>query len=84
MQENRLILSEWLKFSIQLNCREETTRNSLLSFLQNLIQTTYNSFEDYKYLLKDKKFILNSKGEIDSAVIENGGFDLDMDDEEEN
>lgn len=36
-QENRLILSEWLKFSLQLNIQDETIRNDLSSLIFGFI-----------------------------------------------
>ena len=37
IHENRLIISEWLKFSLQLNYKEETTRNGLIHLMFNFI-----------------------------------------------
>ena len=78
-----MILSEWLKFSLQLNCLDETTRNNMISFLLNLVQNTASSFDDYEYLLKDKRFHLNNKGDIINDF-SNGETEMPFEEDEEN
>lgn len=82
MHENRLTLSEWLKFCYQLDLKDESIRNSLISMMFDYIQEMQNSFQDYKYLLKDRKFNLNMNGEIIENDLQD--LDLEMDGEEEN
>lgn len=50
--EQRPILTEWLKFSLQLNVDDVTTRNNLTNLLFRFIGETHHSFKDYEHLLK--------------------------------
>ena len=59
--ENRLILSEWLKFSLQLNFLDETIRNDLVNLIINFIGEIKHSFNDYKYHLMKRRMILGSE-----------------------
>ena len=60
-EDNRLILSEWVKFSLQINVEEVTTRNNLLHLLQDYIGQINHSFKDYQHLLAFKRQLLDDK-----------------------
>lgn len=62
---NRHILSEWLKFSLQVNYLDQTIRNNLLSLFYNFIGEIKHSFADYKHLLKiENSFQIEDEDEI--------------------
>ena len=44
---NRLIFSEWVKFSLQLPIEDEVTRRNLVSLMFELVGRVENSFRDY-------------------------------------
>ena len=62
--ENRLILSEWLKMSLQLNISDETTRNSICNILFNFIGQIQDSYKDYEHLLLNRRQRLDVGREI--------------------
>jgi hypothetical protein len=53
--ESRPMLGEWVKFSLQLAVREETTRRSLVSMIFRFIGKVEHSFADYEHLLRSRK-----------------------------
>ena len=60
----RLILSEWLKFSLQLNVDDVTTRSSLTNLLFRFVSETQHSFKDYEHLLARKRQLLDCHGDL--------------------
>ena len=54
-QQNRLILSEWLKFSLQLNVEDEDIKNAVVSLMFDFAGQLQHSFVDYQHLLKGKR-----------------------------
>lgn len=55
---DRPALAEWLKFSLQLNIEDETTRLNLTNFLFSFVAEIQHTFADYEHLLGNGKFIL--------------------------
>jgi hypothetical protein len=75
ISDNRLTLSEWLKFSYQLDRNDEQVKSSLIGMMINYVQEVQNSFQDYQHLLKGP-FNLDANGEVIDAHRDN--LDLEM------
>jgi hypothetical protein len=67
MQNARLILSEWIKFCLNLNIEDEDTRNTLIGLMFDFTSQIHHSYVDYKYLLKNKEMLIDSEGNIKNA-----------------
>lgn len=66
-------MSEWLKFSLQLNVDDVTTRSKLLNLLQGFVSEVWYSFRDYDHLLPRKMQLLDRQGNIlDDACKDDG------------
>ncbi|CDW89230.1 at hook motif family protein [Stylonychia lemnae] len=63
MMPDRLVFSEWLKFSLQLSIEDEITRRNLVSLMFNYIGKTRYSYLDYQYFLRHSRFILKDSDE---------------------
>lgn len=78
--ENRMILGEWMKFSLQLNYKDETIRNELINLMFSFVGQTFHTYEDYKYLLKGRRFHLGHfGGDDDGRAVVDGDGDEQMD-----
>ena len=63
-QYNRQILSEWIKFALQLNVEDEDIKNAIVSLMFDFAGQLQHSFVDYKHLLKGNKLIIDHDGNI--------------------
>ena len=61
--EDRHILSEWLKFSLQVNFLDQTIRNNLVSLIFSFIGEIKHSYRDYRHLLKFENSIIEDNEE---------------------
>jgi hypothetical protein len=55
---NRLVFSEWIKFSLQLSIEDEVTRRNVVSLMFTYIGQPQHSYQDYMYLLKYKRIMI--------------------------
>lgn len=51
---DRQLLSEWIKFSLQIGVEDEVTRINIVTFMYTYIADIEHSFSDYMHLLKYK------------------------------
>ena len=58
---DRLIFSEWVKFSLQLPIEDEVTRRNLVTLMFGLISHVDNSFRDYQHLLKYGRYMIREQ-----------------------
>lgn len=64
---NRLVFSEWVKYSLQLAIEDEVTRRNLVSLMFTYIGQIGHSYSDYQHLLKYERVIIN---ELDRRALE--------------
>lgn len=57
-EEDRLLLAEWVKFSLQLAVEDEVTRRNLVSLMFAFIGQVEHSFADYVALLKPGRYLI--------------------------
>ena len=55
---DRLIFSEWVKFSLQLAIEDEVTRRNLVSLMFTYIGQVGHSYRDYQHMLKYKRIAI--------------------------
>jgi hypothetical protein len=59
IKSNRMALAEWIKFALSMNIQEEVTRRFLVNKMQNFILNVKHSYNDYAYLLTQKRLVLD-------------------------
>jgi len=64
---NRLVFSEWVKYSLQLAIEDEVTRRNLVSLMFTYIGQIGHSYNDYQHLLKYERVVIN---ELDRRAVE--------------
>jgi len=60
-QQNWLLFSEWVKFSLQLPIEDEVTRRNLVSLMFELVGHVENSYRDYQHLLKYQRYLIREQ-----------------------
>eukprot|EP00347_Sterkiella_histriomuscorum_P002311 403368647 len=58
LKPDRLLFSEWMKFSLQLSIEEEMTRRNLVSLMFSYVGKIDHSYEDYRHLLIQNRYLL--------------------------
>jgi hypothetical protein len=68
--DNRLLISEWVKFSLQLHIEDEVTRRNIVSLMFSYISEIETSYDDYQFLLKPQKMLFGSKDtQLDRTLV---------------
>jgi hypothetical protein len=64
---DRVIFSEWVKFSLQLSIEDEVTRRNLVSLMFNFIGQIHHSLRDYEHMLKYGRIVI---GDCEARTLE--------------
>lgn len=55
----RILLSEWVKYSVHLNWQDEVVRSSLVSLMFEIASTVEHSFSDYECMLGEQRQLIS-------------------------
>lgn len=82
---DRLIFSEWVKFSLQLPIEDEVTRRNLVTLMFGLVSHVDNSFRDYQHLLKYGRYMIREQDmrSLELALEEDDEYEDDMEVQED-
>ena len=58
---NRIVFSEWVKYSLQLAIEDEVTRRNLVSLMFSYIAHVHHSYNDYQHMLKYERMVIEDQ-----------------------
>ena len=80
---DRLVFSEWVKFSLQLAIEDEVTRRNLVSLMFGYIGKVNHSYRDYQHVLKYKRMVIKDDPDMRALDLAMEGNNQDNEEEEQ-